>query len=227
MTKHRKSESAAPSGLNRTELEVAAGRAAGERHAMHPAIWRSLIDVQLSTIAESDPAVTLPKDVLASIARGQAAIAGQGPCARGRSMPEVITAVTDQDLQDRRDANLRSREAVPKGTRRQPPMLTRMQVVMILVDRLLADGVPFGVGPNSRLNQAIREWLNARASRSTDVRRSRRKQITPTAVRALLKQVKAEGRAVPRRTAQRRRTTQEEAAERLRQLRAGRATGGD
>lgn len=91
---------------------------------------------------------------------------------------------------------------------------------MILVDRLMSDGMRFGVGPNSRMNKAVRNWLNAKAKRSPDTRKSRRKQITPTAVRALLKQVRGEGRPVAQRKP-RKPTTQEVARELLKKLRAG------
>ena len=106
-------------------------------------------------------------------------------------------------------------------------MLDRLQAVMIVVDRLMADGVLFGVGPNSKMNKAVRKWLAERAKWSPDQRPSRRKEITPTAVRALLKQVKAEGRSVAQTKARRRPTTQEVARELLRQLRDRRAAGTD
>jgi hypothetical protein len=95
---------------------------------------------------------------------------------------------------------------------------------MIVVDRLMAEGVPFGFGPNSRMNKEVRKWLNERASRSPDPRPSRRALIGATAVRKLLKQVKAEDGPVTQRVPQRKRTIQEEARERLKQLRAGRAS---
>jgi len=222
---------AATHRLTQTELEMAAGRTALERHRMKHARWRAPHNLKLGIMRVArrpcDPHVKLPTDISATIARGKAAFKQQKTCASAKSIPKVITAVVDQDLQDHRDANLGARETVPKGTRRQPPMVDRVQAVMILVNRLLAEGMPFGVGPNSRMNKAVREWLNERTSRSLDLRKSRRKQITPTAVRELLKQVKAEGRAVPRKAAQRKRTIHEEAAERLRELRARRTTGAD
>jgi hypothetical protein len=70
-------------------------------------------------------------------------------------------------------------------------MIDRLRVVMILVDHLESKRIPFGVGPNSRMNKAVREWLNAKAARSPDSRKSRFKQIGPGAVRELLKQVRA------------------------------------
>ena len=75
-------------------------------------------------------------------------------------------------------------------------MTNRLRAVMVVVDRLMSEGVPFGVGPNSRMNKAVLKWLNDRAKRSGDTRKSRRKEITPTAVRALLKQAKAEGQKI-------------------------------
>ena len=179
-----------------------------------------------------DPAVKLPADVQATIARGNAAFKRatrnkkRNIPSRGR-MPTIITSVIDQGVQDRRDANLDAREKPTKGKRRQPPMVNRLRSVMIVVDRLMSEGVPFGVGPNSRMNKAVRRWLNDRAKQSPDRRKSRRKEVTPTAVRALLKQVKAEGGPVIKAKPHRRLSTQEVARERLRQLREGRAFGTD
>jgi hypothetical protein len=180
-----------------------------------------------------DPAIKLPADVQATIAGGEAAFKRQraykpprGPSRSGQ-IPTVITSVVDQDVQDHRDANLDARERPTKRRRRQPPMTNRLRAVMIVVDRLMADGVPFGVGPNSKMNKAICKWLNERAKRSSDHRPSRRKEITPTAVRALLKQVRAEGQLVTQRKPCRRQTTQEIARELLRQLRERRAPGID
>jgi hypothetical protein len=150
-----------------------------------------------TTDPPSDPAVTLPADVQATIARGESAFKSQGQpvnpgqgC-RGASMPSIITSVVDQKVQDFRDAILDVRELQSKGTRRQPPMIHRLRAVIILIDRLVSDGVPFGVGPNSRMNKAVHDWLNAKAKQSADIRKSRRKKITPGAVCELLKQVRA------------------------------------
>lgn len=181
----------------------------------------------------SDPDIKLPADVRATIARGNAAFERQTPHKNhrvpnhGGRTPRVITSVVDQDVQDRRDTNLNARARPPKGKRRQPPMTNRLRAAMIVVDRLMADGVPFGVGPNSRMNKAVREWLNDRARRSPDHRPSRRREITPTAVRALLKQVREEGQSVAPRKPHRRLTTQEVAREQLRLLRERRASGVD
>jgi hypothetical protein len=62
---------------------------------------------------------------------------------------------------------------------------------VILVDSLESDGVPFGVGPNSKMNKAVHSWLNARAEKSADPRKSRQKAVTQGAVRELLKQVRS------------------------------------
>lgn len=181
----------------------------------------------------SDPNVKLPADVQATIARGKAAFERQkrsegtrGPGA-GDVIPGIITSVIDQEVQDRRDANLDARELPTKGNRRQPPMIIRLRSVMILVDRLTSDGMPFGVGPNSKMNKAVRNWLNAKAKRSPDARKSRQKEITPTAVRALLKQVRGEGRPVPKTKSRRKLTTQEAARERLKELRESRTRDTD
>ena len=70
-------------------------------------------------------------------------------------------------------------------------MVERYRAAAIMVDWLEANGVPFGVGRNSRMNKALRTLLNEQAKRSTDTRKSRRKQITTGAVRALLKEIRA------------------------------------
>jgi hypothetical protein len=177
-----------------------------------------------------DPAVTLPADVQATIARGEAAYKRQSHNRNSGCrdlVPRVITSVADQNVQDRREANLEAQQRPPKGGRRQPPMTPRLRAVMIVVDRLKADGMRFAVGPNSRMNKAVSNWLNERASRSPDPRVSRRKQITPTAARELLKQVRAEGLPAARGTTRPKRTTQDIARELLRKLRENRTSGAD
>jgi hypothetical protein len=180
----------------------------------------------------TDPNVRLPDDVRATIARGDEAFKNQDQGTRARAthgndLSRVITAVTDQTVQEQRDRNIDARAQPTKGRRRQPPMIPRLQAAMIVVDRLKADGIPFGVGPNSKMNKAVREWLNEKARRSTDPRPSRRKQIGPTAVRELLKQVKAEGREVSSNTGFPRRAPQEVAGELLKKLRESQASGSD
>jgi hypothetical protein len=69
-------------------------------------------------------------------------------------------------------------------------MLERMRVFAVIVDRLLADGVPFATGRNSRMNKLVRKKQNEMASNSRDSRKSRRKQISPDAVQDLLRQIK-------------------------------------
>jgi len=181
---------------------------------------------------DPDPAVKLPADVQATIARGNAAFRRQGRSTAfrnpkgGRQTPPIITSVIDQEIQDRRDANLDAREEAAEGKRRQPPMTNRLRAVMIVVDRLMSEGVPFGVGPNSRMNKAVLKWLNDRAKRSGDSRKSRRKEITPTAVRALLKQVKAEGQRIVK-PKTRKLTYKEKIRELLRQLHERQASEAD
>lgn len=189
-----------------------------------------------SLVAEklpNDPAVKLPADVQDTIARGETAYNEQSRC-RGTRIPDggdliptIITSAVDQSIQDRRDTNLDVQEQSKAGNRRQPPMINRLRAVMIVVDRLMSDGVPFGVGPNSRMNKAVRKWLNDKAQRSPDTRESRRKEITPTAVRSLLKQVKAEGQASPRSRPRPKQTTQDIARELLKKLRASRISSID
>jgi hypothetical protein len=143
-----------------------------------------------------DPGVILPADVQATIARGEAALSQArsvriGKAAPGAAIPKIITSVVDKEVQDSRDAVLDARERKSKGNRQQPPMIGRLRAVVILVDSLESDGVPFGVGPNSKMNKAVHSWLNARAEKSADPRKSRQKAVTQGAVRELLKQVRS------------------------------------
>ena len=77
-----------------------------------------------------------------------------------------------------------------KETGGQPPMVVRFRSAAIMADWLEKQGIPFGVSRNSRMNKEVRKLLNDRASQSKDLRKSRCKQITPEAVRVLLKKVR-------------------------------------
>jgi hypothetical protein len=147
-----------------------------------------------------DPEVELPTEVQATIARGKAAygkfkkswrkqelIRPKGPAGG----PFFITSVVkNKEVQERRDAALSSLEKQSKGKRALPHMLFRLRVVLALVDRRLAEGVPFGTGPNSRMNKLVLEDLNKMAARSRDSRKSRCKQVTAGAMRYILRQIK-------------------------------------
>jgi hypothetical protein len=142
-----------------------------------------------------DPNVMIPADVQASIARAESAAvrSGQGTpgSARNGLDPDFRTAVTDQVVQDARDNRFDGLEAAGRGKRQQPAMIDRMRAADVIVERELADGTPFKVGRNSVLNRKIREWLNAKAARTKDDRKSRKKQIGSDAVRNLLRHLKA------------------------------------
>ena len=69
-------------------------------------------------------------------------------------------------------------------------MLVRLRVGLHIVDRLVAEGVRFATGPNSRMNKLVREDLKKMAARSRNSRKSRRKQVTADAVRYILRQIK-------------------------------------
>jgi hypothetical protein len=69
-------------------------------------------------------------------------------------------------------------------------MVDRFRAAVAMVEKLEANGVPFGVGQNSRMNKALLRLLNEEAQRSTDNRKSRRKKITPGAVRVLLRKIR-------------------------------------
>lgn len=143
-----------------------------------------------------DSAIELPDDIKITIARGAAAFQDTLKAVPNNQsipsqLPKLISSVTDQEKQDAIDQVFSGRVQTAAGKRQQPPMIDRLRFVMILVDHLNFKGVPFGVGPNSRMNKAVREWLNDKAARSPDPRKSRFKQIGPGAVRELLKQVRA------------------------------------
>ncbi len=146
-----------------------------------------------------DPGVKLPADIQATIAQGEAAFKNQKKRRRSKrdSAPKgsdarrpFVTAVTDQEVQDRREYILKGKRQQSQGRRGQPPMLERLRVGSIIVDRLRAEGVPFGTGPNSRMNKRVREMLNEMASKSRDSRKSRRKKISADAVQDMLRQIK-------------------------------------
>jgi integrase len=75
--------------------------------------------------------------------------------------------------------------------RGQPPRVDEFREVWRLADQLEAQGVPFGVSSTSIMNRRVRDLLNEQAARSHDTRKSRRKQITPAAVRKWLRDVRS------------------------------------
>jgi phage terminase Nu1 subunit (DNA packaging protein) len=68
-------------------------------------------------------------------------------------------------------------------------MTDRLRSVAILVDHWEHQGVPFGTARGSRMNKAVRKWLNERMAETKDGRKSRREIIGEDAVMVLLKQV--------------------------------------
>ena len=144
---------------------------------------------------KADPNVVIPADVQASIARAEAAAARSGQANLGGTknglLPDFRTAVTDQVVQDARDTHFDGLEAAGKGKRQQPTMIDRLRAADVIVERELADGTPFKAGRNSVMNRKIKEWLNAKAARTKDDRKSRKKLIGSDAVRNLLRQLKA------------------------------------
>lgn len=147
-----------------------------------------------------DPEVKLPADIQATIARGKAAyrkfkkswrkqelIRPKGPAGG----PFFITSVVEKEgVQERRDAALSALEKQSEGKDGRSHMLFRLRVVLALVDRRRAEGVPFGTGPNSRMNKLVLEDLNKMAARSRDSRTSRCKPVTAGAMRYILRQIK-------------------------------------
>ena len=188
----------------RRRREREGGRNAVRRFASNPAMQERYIAdfVPAEELAHLpiDPDVPSPADVQARIARSKAAnrkfkkswrkqelLRPKGPAGG----PFFITSVVkNEEVQERRDAALSALENQSEGKRGQPLMLFRLRVVLALVDRHRAEGVPFGTGPNSRMNKLVLEDLNKMAARSRDSRKSRPKQWTAGAVRYLLRQIK-------------------------------------
>ena len=187
----------------RTRLEQEAGRDALRRFASNLALQeRYMVDfVPAKELAHLpvDPDVKLPADIQASIARGKAAYRKFKKSWRKQELmrpkspaggPFFITSVVKEEVQERRDAYFGALEKQSEGKAGQPPMLFRLRVVLALVDRHRAEGVPFGTGPNSRMNKLVLEDLNKMAARSRDSRKSRRKQVTASTMQYILRQIK-------------------------------------
>jgi hypothetical protein len=146
-----------------------------------------------------DPDVKLPADVQNTIAKGEVLAKNQkkrrsskrDSILKGsRAGPIFRSAVVDQEVQDRRDSALEKKARVSQGKRGQPPMLERPRVGTIIVERLVADGVPWGTSRNSRMNKLLREGLNEMSANSRDTRKSRRKKISADAVQDVLREIK-------------------------------------
>ncbi len=104
---------------------------------------------------------------------------------------EIRALTVDQKIQHFRDGIFDAiAQTIREGTIGQPPMVERFRAATFIVDELLSQGVPFGVGRNSRMNKELRRLLNEEARQSSDSRKSRRKQIGAGATRKLLLQVK-------------------------------------
>src|SRR5262249_16780727 len=155
-----------------------------------------------------DPDVQLPADIQATIARGEAKFKKFkrkfyrykrqqqriGNTSSKASAPQFITSVVDKEIQDRRDAALDALERQSRGKRGQPPMLVRLRVGQIIVDRLVAEGVPYSTSRNSRMNKLVRECLNEMAARSRDKSEARCKKIGADAGQRPLRQIKGLGK---------------------------------
>jgi hypothetical protein len=188
-----------------TRLEMEAGRNRARQFASNPALQEQymadFVPAREAAHLPIDPDVKLPADVRATIARGNAKFQESqrqykkqqrtthtDPKATAPS--SIISSVVDQKIQDRRDAAISAleRQSAEKGG--QPPMVVRLRVVCIFVDRLLTEGVRFATARDSQMNKLVRERLNAWAARSRDRAKSRLKQVSPDAVRRLLRQIK-------------------------------------
>jgi hypothetical protein len=103
--------------------------------------------------------------------------------------PKVSISILDPDEYWGREEAIIKLEELANGQPGQPPMTDRLRAVTIVVDQLERDGIRFATARDSKMNKALREWLNERMSASTDGRKSRRKKIGADAVRSILKQV--------------------------------------
>lgn len=105
---------------------------------------------------------------------------------------EVLRAMTaDQQIQHNRDSvcNALMQAAIEDG-RGRPPMVERLRTAANMVDALESNGVPFGVGRNSRMNRELIKLVHEEARKSADHRKSRQKPITADAARELLRQIR-------------------------------------
>jgi len=135
-------------------------------------------------------AITLPSQIRLEINRGQEAF-------EKAKRFEVIDCFSpkpgmtiEEKKHDYRDRLLNGKSLVAKHSRGQPPMVERLREAMIIVDYLESIGVPFGICENSKMNKLVRKFLHDQAQLTTDKRKSRRKKITPSAVRSVLREVR-------------------------------------
>ena len=127
----------------------------------------------------------------AEIIRGQRAFARRGQFKVIEAFsPRLRTLTQEQKKQDARDKLCNVLAKAAKDIRGQPPMVERLRATEIMVNHFESIGVPFKVGVNSKMNKAIRKWLNDEARSSTDQRRSRQREIEGGAVRTLLRKVR-------------------------------------
>ena len=98
-----------------------------------------------------------------------------------------VASVVEKGQQDERERLPARREQDTRGKRGQPPMTDQLRITTVYVEHLETKGVPFATARNSRMNKHVREWLNTRAARTLDTRKSRRRTISADAVEDLLK----------------------------------------
>ena len=104
---------------------------------------------------------------------------------------ELRTMPVDRQIQHFRDSIYNAlAQAATEGGPGQPPMIERFRAAANIVDELELNGIPFGVGRNSRMNKELRKLLNEEARQAQDDRKSRRKQISPDATRSLLRNIR-------------------------------------
>ena len=136
-------------------------------------------------------ATTVPAHVNAPIARAHKSVRTWQPLKIDYPNEKLRAMTADQKIQHFRDGvcNALMQVAIEAG-RGQPPMVERLRAAANMVDELVSNGVPFGVGRNSKMNKEIRVRLHEEALRSADDRKSRHKQISADAAREMLRQIK-------------------------------------
>jgi hypothetical protein len=131
---------------------------------------------------------TLPADVQAAIAQGEAAFNNQHRFEIANDGLRDMSA--DQKIQHLQDSIFNAWAQAAKEGPGQPPMVERFYAATRIISWLESTGTPFAVGIKSRMNKALHRLLNDKADRSHDHRKSRKKKITPEAVKMLLKKVR-------------------------------------
>ena len=131
------------------------------------------------------------KRVHATVARAHKSVRTWQPLKADYPNEKLRAMTAHQKIQHCRDSvcNALMQVATEAG-RGRPPMVDRLRAAANMVDELVSNGVPFGVGRNSKMNKEICVRLLEEALRSAGDRKSRPKQITADAAREMLRQIR-------------------------------------